>query len=970
MEDIKKELKRFFGYNEFRPGQEELISNIISGKDVLGVMPTGSGKSICYQLPALLFDGISIIISPLISLMHDQVHILRQDGVEAVFVNSTLSYSEYQEALDKINSGKSKIVYVAPERLDSTEFFNSISQNKISMVAIDEAHCVSQWGHDFRPSYLGIKEFIAEIDGKPIVSAFTATATKRVKLDIIKQLNLKNPTVVTTGYDRENLYFEVCKTASKTDELLTILSKEKGNSGIVYCSTRKNVEHLTKELVKKGYNASPYHAGFSDKIRHENQEKFIRDETLIMVATNAFGMGIDKSNVNFVIHYNAPKNIESYYQEAGRAGRDGTPGKCILLYSPQDFRINRFLIEKTIKEAEGDYLLKEKLINKNFDLLNKMEAYCNTRECYRKFILNYFGEDASDYCGNCYNCIGEFETFNVNEESFHIISSLKSLEEKNLNFGKGTIVDILKGSNTKNIKKYSLNELSSYGAFSHKTKSEIKPFIDFLIDKEYIKISGKRYPVLNLGKNYGLILNKSIDLTMKLPREELDSLKNNQIIKQSKNTKKTAIKQDNYIINNNNATTNNSNYNRNNNSNYNSNNNSNYNSNNNSNYNSNNNSNYNSNNNSNYNSNNNSNYNSNTNNSNNQIMDNELFDKLRKLRMEFAKEEKVPAFMIFNNSTLMEMVKHLPKNENEFLSISGVGKIKLERYGNRFIHAIKEYISNNEYKEISIKEPIDFSNKNPKEISKKESEDILYKEPIDFSNKKPREMPKKESENILYKEHRELSYKESDEIFYKESEEFSNKEFEEVFYREPKEISNKYSKDIINEKSKKITNSNDNNFNHGIDNNYNKFIDGFVMEDSDFMDNDILDEIKNFVLENENKKIENYYDLNYEDLLKKKTNLLNSLKNGDKYLMYINIIVKKEDMRLINLFESLNHNEKQKHGRNKDTREAFKEMNFNEKVRILKEKKKYITFIIKFINEEIGLINQTIEIKLNSKKNN
>jgi ATP-dependent DNA helicase RecQ len=678
----KEALKKYFGYDTFRLGQEELINSILNGKNVLGIMPTGSGKSICYQLPGIIFDGLTIVISPLISLMKDQVNLLKTNGIDSAYINSSLSYEEYNSTMNGIENGKYKIIYVAPERLESSDFLDIVHENNINLVAVDEAHCVSQWGHDFRPSYLEIQDFISKIKGKPVIAAFTATATKNVKNDIIKQIGLKKPKIVRTGYDRENLYFEVRKPKDKFQELLKILDSEGENSGIIYCTTRKSVEQICNKLVNKGYSATRYHGGLSDNERHNNQEKFILDENPIMVATNAFGMGIDKSNVNFVVHYNMPKNLENYYQEAGRAGRDGSPANCILLYSYQDLVINKFLIEKTVEsENFKDNALKKKQTNKKYDLLNKIQGYCTTRGCYRKYILNYFGDSANEYCGNCYNCNGDFEVLDVQNESFHIISIIKSLKKDKKRFGKSMLIDILKGSNTKKIRDLSLNQFPSFGQLNDKSKEKIGLIINFLIDEKYIRVSGDKYPVIKLWKNYGKILDASKPLKMKILKSEVSTSKEKANVNQiksespqhstsdipinkhstkdfshsndySKHDKKSDSKSDFKDINNN------------------------------------------------------------------------LFEKLRKLRLSIARDEKVPPFMIFHDSTLKDMCKNLPTSKKEFLNVSGVGKVKFEKYGEMFISTIKNNLSDvnrNEKSNVDRNEKIAKRNSYSTK-SKKESE--------------------------------------------------------------------------------------------------------------------------------------------------------------------------------------------------------------------------------------------------------
>ena len=402
-----KFLKTYFGYDRFREGQEELIDTLLEGRDVFGIMPTGAGKSICYQIPALMFSGITLVISPLISLMKDQVAALNQVGVYAAYLNSSLTTGQYFKALEFAKRGKYKIIYVAPERLLTESFLNFALNADISFVSVDEVHCVSQWGQDFRPSYLKIVEFVDMLPKRPVVGAFTATATKEVRDDVMRILKLKSPKLITTGFDRKNLSFYVTNTKDKKSELAKILRKHYDESGIIYCITRKLVEEVYEELSTRGIEVSKYHAGLSDEERRQNQDDFIYDKTRIMVATNAFGMGIDKPDVRYVIHYNMPKNMESYYQEAGRAGRDGEKASCYLLYSPMDVRTNRFFIENNRENEELSEAELEAVIERDQERLKQMTFYCHTKYCYRRYMLNYFGEKAELYCGNCGNCIKE-----------------------------------------------------------------------------------------------------------------------------------------------------------------------------------------------------------------------------------------------------------------------------------------------------------------------------------------------------------------------------------------------------------------------------------------------------------------------------------------------------------------------------------------------------------------------------------
>lgn len=406
-------LQTYFGYSSFRDGQEELIDSILEGNDVFGIMPTGAGKSICYQVPALMFDGITLVISPLISLMKDQVAALNQAGIYAAYLNSSLTQGQYFKALDYARKGKYKIIYVAPERLLTESFLEFAIHANFSFVSVDEAHCVSQWGQDFRPGYLKIEEFLRRLPKRPIVGAFTATATREVQQDVVRLLQLSNPKVITTGFDRKNLSFFVLHAKDKKTALMRILRTHYGESGIIYCITRKLVEEVYEMLAERGLEVSRYHAGMMDDERRRSQEEFTSDRTQLMVATNAFGMGIDKPDVRFVIHYNMPKNMESYYQEAGRAGRDGEKAECYLLYSSQDVHINQFFIENSRDNEELDEETLASVIEKDRERLKKMVFYCHTKFCYRKYMLNYFGEKAEQYCGSCGNCIGKPQAENM-----------------------------------------------------------------------------------------------------------------------------------------------------------------------------------------------------------------------------------------------------------------------------------------------------------------------------------------------------------------------------------------------------------------------------------------------------------------------------------------------------------------------------------------------------------------------------
>lgn len=512
-------LKQYFGHDSFRDGQENIIDNISSGRDALCIMPTGGGKSICYQIPALMSDGIAIVISPLISLMKDQVTSLNQNGIRAAYINSTLTSAQQSRAIYNAMRGEYKLIYVAPERLEAPAFLNLCNSIKISLIAVDEAHCVSQWGHDFRTSYLKISDFISKLDDRPVVSAFTATATDAVKRDILNLLGLKNPFQITTGFDRKNLFFAVKRPQNKQKELLAIVSEHKNQSGIIYCATRKNVEKVSDFLNENGYDSLIYHAGLSNKIRSKNQDDFINDRCNLIVATNAFGMGIDKPDVRFVVHYNMPKNLENYYQEAGRAGRDGENSDCVLLYSPGDVYTQKFFIENNDENAELTEEQREKIKKNDYYKLNKMVGYCTSTTCLRNYILNYFGEYHTNECNNCSACLKEYKLADVTVDSQKILSCIIRTGQR---FGTSTISAVLAGSKSENIYKYRLNNQSTYGIMSDKRRTVINELITRLIDEEYITQTEDKYPVLKVTQKSYPILKGQKGLTMRLAiKEEL-----------------------------------------------------------------------------------------------------------------------------------------------------------------------------------------------------------------------------------------------------------------------------------------------------------------------------------------------------------------------------------------------------------------------------------------------------------------
>jgi ATP-dependent DNA helicase RecQ len=506
-------LGRYFGYPSFRAGQEAVIDAILAGRDTLAVMPTGAGKSICYQVPAMLLDGVTVVISPLISLMKDQVNALVDAAIPAACLNSSLAPDEYAETLYRASQGEYKLLYIAPERLQRDDMRRIAGS--VGMVVIDEAHCVSQWGHDFRPSYLLVTSFIANLPNRPITAAFTATATGKVRDDITRILDLRDPYTIVTGFNRSNLYFEVQKPTNKPAALLEILETRRDKSGIVYCSTRKAVEEVCDTLNSRGFHATRYHAGLEDRERHMNQDDFIYDRKPIIVATNAFGMGIDKSNVSFVVHYQMPKNIESYYQEAGRAGRDGENADCILLYSPQDVHTNKFLIKNSQDEDAKD----PALIEHNLELLKQMTFYATTNECLRARILGYFGEAAPHYCGHCSNCNAEFESVDITIDAQKIVSCVYRMEQMGRHFGKSMIINVLRGSKSEKIKTAGLDRLSTYGIMADRSAQRMRTLLDYLIDAGYLAVDGGEYPVVTKTERSGEIVFEKKPLTMMLAKE-------------------------------------------------------------------------------------------------------------------------------------------------------------------------------------------------------------------------------------------------------------------------------------------------------------------------------------------------------------------------------------------------------------------------------------------------------------------
>lgn len=606
MMELESLLKQYFGYTSFRPGQHEVIQTLLDGRDCLAIMPTGAGKSICFQLPALIQPGVTLVISPLISLMKDQVDSLVNQEIPATYINSQCTFEEAKARFAAIRAGRVKLVYISPERLEN-EFFTSFMQSlPISMFIIDEAHCVSQWGHDFRPSYCAIKDWIAALPRRPVVGAFTATATEKVKEDMMTLLGLEKERIFIGGFDRPNLYFRVVRTNRKIDFALAYVQQHQEDSGIIYAATRKEVDRVYEELTRRGIRAGRYHAGLSDDVRRTMQDAFTYDRLQVIVATNAFGMGIDKSNVRYVIHYQMPKNIESYYQEAGRAGRDGAPGECILLFSRQDIMIQKFLIEQSVHDPQQQAV--------EFRLLNAMVRYCEGNHCLRHYILTYFGEHPSwQRCEKCGNCDQETVEEDMTEQVRSICLCVDELKGR---FGMTMVCDILKGSQNAKVRRYGFENNSAFGMLGDFTLSEVRDMVRQCIDDGYLDQSDGKYPVVSLTADGRQALSGSRRIVQQkvVAADPVPELPKRQQKRRAGAIDEDALRP--------------------------------------------------------------------------------LFDTLRAVRLELAKDEHIPPFVIFSDATLWDMAALKPDSLDAMSQIKGVGSFKLHKYGRQFVGAIQSYIDN------------------------------------------------------------------------------------------------------------------------------------------------------------------------------------------------------------------------------------------------------------------------------------
>lgn len=578
-----QQLKNYFGYDDFRPGQQEVIENVLNNKDTLCVMPTGGGKSLCYQVPALCMDGITLVISPLISLMKDQVDILRANGISAAFINSSLTMNEIDDIMYDVKNGFIKLLYIAPERLENEVFKQKLSTLNVPLIAIDEAHCISQWGHDFRPSYRSIRTVLTLWHEKPTVIALTATATPAVSEDICQLLQISENDMYVTGFARENLLFKVFRGEDKEKFIKKYMTNNQNEAGIIYAATRKTVDAVYEMIKKWNIPVAKYHAGMSEYQRAEEQNRFLRDEAQVMVATNAFGMGINKTNVRFVVHYQMPRNMESYYQEAGRAGRDGLQSECILLYNSSDEQTQRYLIDQSLDRSRIPFELEK---------LQRMVDYCHTENCLQSFIIDYFGEKGSKDCGQCQNCTDDRPQTNVTKEAQKVLSCVVRMGQK---FGKTITAQVLAGS--KNKKVVDFKHLSTFGILKEMNAKEIASFIEFLISERLLLVHPGQFPTIYVSEEGKEVL-----------------LGNREVFR------KTIVET-------------------------------------------------------------------------RRIQENDpLFEHLRVLRKEIADRDEVPPFVVFSDKSLRDMCEKKPLTEEAFLEVNGVGQNKLEKYGEAFIEAIKNFL--------------------------------------------------------------------------------------------------------------------------------------------------------------------------------------------------------------------------------------------------------------------------------------
>lgn len=627
LQQAQKLLKQYYGYSSFRNGQEDIIHSVLTGNDVLGIMPTGGGKSICYQIPALLLPGTTLVISPLISLMKDQIDTLDSMGIPATFINSSLTYPEVEKRIQKAGRGLYKLLYIAPERLEMERFMVLLQKLTISMVAIDEAHCISQWGHDFRPSYRSIAALLRMLPERPIVAAFTATATPEVVDDIVQSLSLHNTNVFRNGFDRPNLTYSVTRVADKKIYMQQWIAGRHKEAGIIYAATRKDVDAIYEYLYKNGVSVGKYHAGLSDKERNEAQEKFLFDDVRVMVASNAFGMGIDKSNVRYVLHYNMPRNMEAYYQEAGRAGRDGEPSECVLLFSPQDIMIQKFLIEQS-------QLPPERKANES-KKLQSMIDYCHTPRCLRSYILQYFGEkNTPQSCGNCSQCNDTRERVNVTTEAQQIFSCILRMRER---YGVTLVANVLKGAKLKKLIDLGFEQLPTYGLLAHQTDKAIISRINALIAEGYLLITEGQYPVVKLHSKAGTVLRGTEEVWLKpdiavapasTKRSKSRALGSSANARDTARNARPHAGADTYGAFADGADV---------------------------------------------------------------MPDEALFERLRALRKELAAKDRVPPYIIFPDSVLRELSEVCPTTEQGMLRIKGIGEAKYKKYGSVFLRVLQAY---------------------------------------------------------------------------------------------------------------------------------------------------------------------------------------------------------------------------------------------------------------------------------------